>query len=58
MGRPQKPKDKSLTPGISVRLVHSERKIVDTAIQKSGMRQSEWTRKALIYVALNNIVLT
>jgi len=57
-GRPKKPKDQSLTPGISVRLNPAERKVVDAAIAKAGVRQSAWARKALLYIARNDIVLT
>lgn len=58
VGRPKKPKDQSLTPGISARLNPEERKIIDSAIQKSGMKQSVWVRKALMHVAQNDILLT
>lgn len=36
----------------------SERAIIEAAIAKSGQKQSVWLRKALLYVAQNNIVLT
>lgn len=58
VGRPKKPVDQSLTPGISVRLHATERKIVDLAIEKSKLRQSDWARKALLYVAQRDILLT
>jgi hypothetical protein len=58
VGRPKKPEGQTLTPGISIRLHATERKAVDLAIQKSKMRQSDWARKALLYVAQNDIVLT
>ena len=58
VGRPKKPKDQSLTPGISARFSSEERKIVNAAIAKSGLRQSAWIRKSLLYVAQNDILLT
>jgi hypothetical protein len=47
-GRPKVPKNKTLAPGISVRLTASERKAVDAAIARSGLTQSEWARKVLL----------
>lgn len=58
VGRPKKPKDQSLAPGISARFNPQERRIIDASVQKSGLRQSEWVRKALLHVAQNDIVLT
>lgn len=58
VGRPKKPKNQSLTPGISARFPEHERKIVDSAVKKSGLRQSQWIRKALLHIAINDIVLT
>jgi hypothetical protein len=58
VGRPKKPQDQSLTPGISARFNPEERKTIDSAIQKSGLRQSVWVRKALLHVAQSDIVLT
>lgn len=51
VGRPKKPKDKSLTPGISARFTPAERNTINAAIKKSGLRQSVWVRKSLLYVA-------
>jgi hypothetical protein len=51
VGRPKVPKNKSLTPGISVRLTAAERKVIDAAIARSGLSQSEWCRKMLLSAA-------
>ena len=58
VGRPKKPKDQSLTPGISARFNPEERKVIDAAIEKSDIKQSVWVRKALLHVAANDILLT
>ncbi len=58
VGRPKSPKDQSLTPGMSARLTLSKRQIVEAAIRQSGLRQSDWLRKALLHVAQTYIVLT
>jgi hypothetical protein len=50
-GRPQVPKNKALAPGISIRMSQNERKTVDLAVSQSGLPQSAWARKALLYVA-------
>jgi hypothetical protein len=47
-GRPKVPKSKALAPGISVRLTPAERKVIDAAIARSGLTQSEWCRNALL----------
>jgi hypothetical protein len=52
------PKDQSLAPGITARFTRAERDVVDKAIAKSGLRQSQWVRKALLHVAENDILLT
>jgi hypothetical protein len=57
-GRPKVPKDKAFVPGVSVRLTANDRKTIDTAIKESGISQSEWARKALIYVAERGIKMT
>jgi hypothetical protein len=54
-GRPKVPKNKAFVPGVSVRLTVNDRQIIDAAIAKSGLSQSEWARKALIYVAQRRI---
>ena len=51
VGRPKVPKTKAKTPGISVRLAQDERKLIDRAIYASGLSQSQWARKALLYAA-------
>ena len=51
VGRPKLPKDQSRAPGISVRLTQGDRKPIDAAIKRSGLTQSDWARKSLIYVA-------
>lgn len=58
VGRPKVPKDKAFVPGVSVRLTAADRKTIDTAIKESGISQSDWARKALIYVAERGIKLT
>lgn len=58
VGRPNLPKNKVYSPGISLRLVLSERQAIDKAISASGLTQSDWARKALLYVASNGINLT
>ena len=55
VGRPNLPKNKVYAPGISLRLAQDERKAIDTAIAASGLIQSEWARKALLYVSANGI---
>lgn len=57
-GRPCKAKSESRVPGISVRLTAEERKPIDAAIERSGLRQSDWARKSLIYVATSDIRIT
>jgi hypothetical protein len=57
VGRPKLSKNKVYAPGISLRLVLSERKAIDKAIGASGLTQSDWARKALLYVAENGINL-
>lgn len=43
---------------ISIRLTVDERKPIDAAIKLSGLSQSEFARKALLYVASNGIRIT
>jgi hypothetical protein len=50
-GRPKVPKNKARVPGISVRLTTTERKLVDGAITRSGLTQSEWCRQVLTSAA-------
>ena len=50
-GRPKLAKNKVYSPGISIRLVLSERQAIDKAIAASGLTQSEWARKALLSAA-------
>ena len=58
VGRPKLSKNKVYAPGISIRLVADERKVIDAAISASDLSQSDWARKALLYVAANGIVLS
>jgi hypothetical protein len=58
VGRPRLSKNKVYAPGISLRLVTDERKAIDAAIDASGLTQSDWARKALLYVASNAIRIT
>jgi hypothetical protein len=57
VGRPKVPKNRAKAPGISVRLPENERKIINAAIKQSGLSQSEWARKSLLYSAANGIHL-
>ena len=57
-GRPKVPKNKAFVPGISIRLTADDRKTIDQAIVESGLSQSEWARKSLIYTAQSRIKLT
>ncbi len=57
-GRPKKALEDSKVPGISVRLTKAERQIIDAAIERSGLKQSDWARKALTHVASNDIRIT
>lgn len=57
VGRPRLAKAKVYAPGISLRLVVNERRVIDNAIQKSGLSQSEWARKSLLHVATHDIKL-
>jgi len=56
-GRPKLPKNKVFSPGISIRLPANERKIINAAIKHSGLSQSEWVRKSLLYSAAHGINL-
>lgn len=58
VGRPKKAKHESRSPGISVRLTDDERKPIDAAIKASGLSQSDWARKSLLYVAMHDIRIT
>jgi len=53
-GRPKLSRNKVYAPGISIRLVLSERQAIDKAIAASGLTQSEWARKALLSAAGND----
>jgi len=57
-GRPKVPKDMAKSPGISVRLTADERTTIDKAITISGLSQSEFARKSLLYVAEHGIRIT
>lgn len=57
VGRPKLPQNKIYSPGISLRLAQNERKAIDKVIAASGLTQSIWARKALLYVAKSDIVL-
>ena len=45
------PKNKKFSPGVSIRLTELERKTIDSAIKRTGLTQSVWARKALLYAA-------
>jgi hypothetical protein len=55
VGRPKLSRQKVYAPGISIRLVQDEREIINRAVKSSRLAQSEWARKALIYVAQHGI---
>jgi len=55
VGRPKVPKREAKAPGISVRLPENERKIIVAAVKQSGLSQSDWARKSLLYVAASGI---
>lgn len=57
-GRPRKAKSESRAPGVSVRLTLDERKAIDSAVLASGLPQSEWCRKSLLYIASRGIRIT
>ncbi|MBI5772166.1 MAG: hypothetical protein HZA89_00305 [Verrucomicrobia bacterium] len=57
-GRPRVSKAKARSPGISVRLTADERKPIDAAIKRSGLSQSNWARKSLLYIAASDIRIT
>jgi hypothetical protein len=57
-GRPRVSKDKARSPGISVRLTPAEKRPIDAAIKASGLSQSNWARKSLLYVATGGICIT
>jgi hypothetical protein len=47
------PDEQALSTFISTRLLASEKKEIQTAIKKSGIKQSEWLRRALLDRARN-----
>jgi hypothetical protein len=57
-GRPKLPKNKVFAPGMSIRLTEGDRKPINDAIKRSGLTQSDWIRKSLIYVATHDIGIT
>lgn len=58
VGRPKVPKNRAKSPGISVRLSPNERETIDNAVAASGLSQSEFARKGLLYVAEHGIRLS
>jgi len=58
MGRPKKNEEIQRLPGISIRFTPEERKPIDEAIKLSGLKKTEWARKALQYVVMNGICIT
>jgi hypothetical protein len=58
VGRPSVPKDEARAPGLSVRLTKAEVGKIDNAVNLSGLKRSDWARKALIYVAEHGIRIT
>jgi hypothetical protein len=51
MGRPRVPKNKAFRELFAVRLRPDEARKVREAIRKSGQRQPDWLRSALLKVA-------
>lgn len=48
-------KSNNFRPSISLRLTPDERRPIDDAINRSGLTQSDWAKKSLLYVATNNL---
>lgn len=48
MGRPKVSRKDYRKPGFSVRLIPSERREIESAINNSGEEKSEWIRDALL----------
>lgn len=48
MGRPKVPKSKAFNPGFSLRLRPEDDKVIRKAIERSGQKQSDWLREALL----------
>ena len=57
-GRPRVPKHKAKVPGVSVRLTLAERKIIDDAVKRSGLTQTEFCKKSLLFIAQRDICIT
>ena len=57
MGRPKVPKAEKRDIFVVTRVSPEENKIIEKAIAVSGLKQSEWARKALLYAAERNIIL-
>jgi len=58
VGRPKTPQDWTRAPGPSIRLTADEKYQIYQAIHDSGLKKSDWCRKALLYVANHDIRLT
>jgi hypothetical protein len=56
MGRPKVPKEKAKSDRIQARLNVAEREKIDTAVAKSGLKESAWVRKALISASERDIL--
>ncbi len=56
MGRPKVPKDKAKSDRIQARLSVAEREKIDAAVAKSGLKESEWVRKALLSASDRDIL--
>ncbi len=57
-GRPRKLPEHSKAPGLSVRLTKDEKDVIDSAVKGSGLKQSDWCRKSLLYIVHNGIRIT
>jgi uncharacterized protein (DUF1778 family) len=55
VGRPKVAKSRAKAPGISVRLTPDERAVIDKAILVSGLKTSDFARKALLQAATGGI---
>ena len=55
IGRPKAAPQAMKVPGISARLTLTERQIIALAVKKSGIRQSEWVRRSMMYAAEHEI---
>jgi hypothetical protein len=58
VGRPPKPSGTAQTGTITVKLSLQDKQIIDVAVASAKVGRSTWARKALLYVATNDIGVT